>query len=133
MNSKIVKESNIYRTIIFYNKINKKKLASLKKLKIKTHKIAIDKEGNLDLKKSLIKAKELGFSRIFVEAGTKLSTSFFDKNLIDDFKLFISSRSLGKNGNGSIKKYFGSFLRNKKKIVEKVYLSGDKLISYKIK
>ena len=133
MNSKIVKESNIYSTIIFYNKINKKKLASLKKLKIKTHKIAIDKGGNLDLMKSLIKAKELGFSRIFVEAGTKLSTGFFDKNLIDDFKLFISNNNLGINGSGSINKYFRFFLKNKRKILEKVNLSGDKLISYKIK
>ena len=58
---------------------------------IRTAKIVIDKGGNLDLKKSLIKAKKLGFSRIFVEAGIKLSNSFFDKDLIDDFKLFISN------------------------------------------
>ena len=88
---------------------------------------------NLDLKESLMKAKEIGFSRIFIETGIKLTTSFFNMKLIDDFKLFISSKNLGKNGNNSIKKYFGSFLKNKKKIVEKVNLSGDKLISYKIK
>jgi len=133
INSKIIKEANIYRTIIFYNKINRKKIISLKRLRIKTYKIPLDNNGNLDLKESLIKAKKLGFSRIFVETGTKLTTNFLNKKLIDDFKLFISSRSLGKNGNGSIKKYFGSFLKNKKKIVEKVNLSGDKLISYKIK
>ena len=102
-------------------------------MKIKTHKISLDKEGNLDLKKSLIKAKELGFSRIFVEAGIKLSTSFFNNNLIDDFKLFISNNNLGKNGSGNIKKYFRFFLKNKRKVVEKVNLSCDKLISYKIK
>ena len=133
MNSKIIKESNIYTTIIFYNEINKKKVASLRRLKIKTHKISLDKKGNLDLKKSLIKAKELGFSRIFVEAGIKLSTSFFNNNLIDDFKLFISNNNLGKNGSGNIKKYFRFFLKNKRKVVETVNLSGDKLISYKIK
>ena len=105
----------------------------MKKLKIKSYKISLDSNLNLDLKESLMKAKELGFFRIFVEAGTKLTTNFFNKQLIDDFKLFISSKNLGKNGNNSVKKYFGSFLKNKKKILEKVYLSGDKLISYKIK
>ena len=31
-----------------------------------------------------------------------------NEKLIDDFKLFISNKTLGKNGNGSIKQYFGS-------------------------
>ena len=53
--------------------------------------------------------------------------------LIDDFKLFVSSEKLGNNGSESMKSFFGSFLKNKKKIIEKVNLSGDKLISYKIK
>ena len=96
-------------------------------------KISLDNNGDLDLKESLSKAKELGFSRIFLEAGARLTTSFFNKKLIDDFKLFISSKRLGKNGSRSVKKYLKSFLKNKKKIVEKVNLSGDKLISYKIK
>ena len=133
INSKIIEEGDKHRTIIFYNKIDKKKMKLLKKLKIKTYKISLDNNGNLDLKESLIKAKELGFSRIFVESGEKLATSFFAKKLIDDFKLFISSKNFGKTGSNSIKKYFRSFLKNKKKIVEKVNLSGDKLISYKIK
>ena len=133
VSSKIIEEANKHRTIIFYNKIDKKKMKLLKKLKIKTYKISLDNNGNLDLKESLIKAKELGFSRIFVESGEKLATSFFAKKLIDDFKLFISSKNFGKTGSNSIKKYFRSFLKNKKKIVEKVNLSGDKLISYKIK
>ena len=133
INSKIIKEASRHRTIIFYNKINKRKIEFLRKFKIKTYKIPLDSTGNLNLKESLIKAKELGFSRIFIETGVKLTTDFFNKKLIDDFKLFISSKRLGKNGSRSVKKYLKSFLKNKKKIVEKVNLSGDKLISYKIK
>ena len=133
INSKIIKDANKHHTIIFYNKINRRKIRTLKRLKIKTYKISLDKNRNLDLKESLMKAKRLGFSRIFIETGTKLTTSLFSEKLIDIFKLFISSKNLGKNGKGSIKKYFGLFLRNKKKIVEKVNLSGDKLISYKMK
>ena len=102
-------------------------------MKIRTYKMPLDNNGHLDLKASLIKAKEIGFSRIFLETGAILTTSFFNKKLIDDFKLFISKKYLGKNGNGSIKKYFRSFLRNKKKVLERVNLHGEKLISYKIK
>ena len=131
--SKVIKEANKYRTIIFYNRINKKKIKLLKKLRIKTYKIPLDVNGDLDLKKSLIKAKKLGFSRILIETGIKLTTSFFNEKLIDDFKLFISNRTLGKKGRGNIKKYFRSFLKNKKKLIEKVNLSDEKLISYKIK
>ena len=133
VDSKIVKEANNYNTIIFHNKINKKKIRLLKKVKVKIFKIPLDNNGDLDLKKSLIKAKKLGFSRIFVESGIKLATSFLEKNLIDDFKLFISSKNLGKSGEANIKKYFRYFLKNKKNIIEKVNLFGDKLISYKLK
>ena len=55
------------------------------------------------------------------------------KDLIDDFKLFISSENLGKSGSGNIKKYLRFFLKNKKKVIEKVNLYGEKLISYKLK
>ncbi len=68
-----------------------------------------------------------------MEAGIKLTTSFFNGKLIDDFKLFTSNKTIGRNGSGNIKKYFRSFLKNKKKLVEKVNLSEEKLISYKIK
>ena len=131
--SKIIKEANKYPTIIFCNKINKKKIKLLRKLRVKTYKIALDNKGNLDLKRSLIKAKKLGFSRILVEAGINLTTSFFKGKLVDDFKLFTSNKTIGRNGSGNIKKYFRTFLKNKKNSVEKVNLSDEKLISYKIK
>ena len=133
INSKVIKDAKNHHTIIFYNQINKRKIKLLKKLKIRIYKIPIDIEGNLDLKKSLIKAQALGFSRIFLEFGIKLTTNFLNKKLVDDFKLFISNKNLKKNGGGSIRKYFGSVLKNKKKITEKVNLSGEKFISYKLK
>ncbi len=133
INSKIIKEANKFDTIIFYNKANIKKIKLLKKLNIKIFKISLNNSGHLDLIKSLRKAKRLGFSRIFLESGLKLATSFLRKNLVDDFKLFISNNNLGKNGNSSIKKCFRFFLKNKEKTIEKVNLLGDKLISYKLK
>jgi len=132
-NSRIINKSKKERVIIFYNENNKEKIKLLKKLKIKTYKISLDRSGNLDLKESLIKTKKLGFSRIFIEAGIKLSNSFLKKGLVDDFKLFLSNEKLGKNGRDNIKNFFVKYLKNKTKIVEKVNLSSDKLISYKIK
>ena len=131
--STIIKEASNYPTIIFYNKNNKRKVKLLKKLKIKICKIPLDNKGEIDLIKSLIKAKELGFSRILLESGIKLVTNFLNKNLIDDFIIFMSNKNLTKNGDGNVKKYYRLFFNSKKKTKEKVNLFGDKLISYKLK
>ena len=128
--SKIFTDTKKYSTIIFYNKVDKKKIKMFKKMKIKNYKVDIDSDGNLDLKQVLLKAKKLGFSRIFLEAGIKITTSFLKRDLIDDFKIFKSNNNLGKNGIGNIRKYI-KLLRKRKKIIEKVNLLGDTLISYK--
>ena len=91
------------------------------------------KDGKLDLIKLLSKTKKLGFSRVFLESGLNLTVNFLNKNLVDDFHLFISSKNLGRNGNNSFKKNMKLFLKNKKFIDEKVYLFGDKLKSYRVK
>ena len=82
-NLKIISKINRKRVIIFYNKINKDKIKLLKKLKIKTHKISLDSTGNLDLKESLIKAKELGFSRIFIEVTLNIKKVIYLSLLVN--------------------------------------------------
>ena len=131
--SNVIKNSNKYKTIIFYNKENKKKIKLLKKLGIKTHKIPVNDDGNFNLKKVLFKLSKLGFSRIFLECGIKLSHSFLKENLVNDLKIFISDKKLKKNGKGSIKYFFNTFLKRKKYISEKVNLFNERLITYKIK
>lgn len=133
LNSNIVKEATKHRTIIFYNKVNKNKIKQLKKSKIELLRISLDIDNNLDLHETLIKAKELGYYRIFLETGKKMTTSFLYKNLIDDFNLFVSDKNLGKNGENNIKEQLRLFLSNKKGINEKVHLFGEKLIKYKVK
>jgi len=133
LKSKILKDAIKYPTFIFYNKFNEKKINLLKKLKVKTFKISNNFNGDLNLKSALIKIKNLGFSRIFLEVGANLISSFLNDNLVDDFKIFISSKKLGKNGKINIKKHLNIFLKDKKKTIEKVNLLGDKLISYKLK
>jgi len=130
--SNIIKEAYNYRTIIFYNKFNKKKIQKLENLNVKLFKLPVDSNNNLDLQKVLIKVKKLGFYRIFLEAGMQLAFNFLHKNLVDDLKLFISNEKLGKNGMINIKKSLKIFLKNKKSINEKVNLFGEKLITYKL-
>ena len=76
---------------------------------------------------------KLGFSRIFLESGIKLTTSFLKKGLVDELKIFISNKKLAKNGRGNIKNFLKKLLINEKKIIEKVNLFNDILITYKLK
>tara|TARA_B100001123_G_C15274573_1_gene1011648 strand:+ start:362 stop:1471 length:1110 start_codon:yes stop_codon:yes gene_type:complete len=133
LNSNVIKDSYKYRTIIFYNKNNKRKIRLLKNLGVKIYKIPINIDGDLDLKKVLIQAKRLGFSRIFLESGIKLANNFLKQNLVNELKIFVSDKKLNKDGDGNIKKYFSNLLRGKRYKVEKVNLLKEKLISYYIK
>jgi diaminohydroxyphosphoribosylaminopyrimidine deaminase/5-amino-6-(5-phosphoribosylamino)uracil reductase len=133
ISSNIIKDGKKFKTIIFYNHNNKRKIQLLKKFNVKCYKIDLNKYNNLDLNKSLIKAKKLGFSRILVESGLKLISELFKEKLIDEFKLFISKNSINKNGKGNAKKFLEQSLRNKIFKVEKVNLFGEKLLSYKLK
>jgi diaminohydroxyphosphoribosylaminopyrimidine deaminase / 5-amino-6-(5-phosphoribosylamino)uracil reductase len=130
--SKIIQNSNKINTIIFYNESNRKKIKLLKKHKVKLYKISLT-DNEINLKEVLIKVKKLGFSRIFVECGIKLTKSFLYEGLVDDFKLFISGKELKKRGDGIIKSFFMRFFKEKKCFVENVNLFDDKLISYKLK
>jgi len=133
LRSNIVKSSNKHRTIIFFNKNKPNKIDFLRKSKIVLVKFPLNSDGNFILENVLKKVKLLGFSRIFLETGLNLTTSFLKKKLINDFQLFVSKKNLGIDGRKSFKKNMGLFLKNKKFINEKVNLFGDKLISYRIK
>tara|TARA_Y100001960_G_scaffold286408_1_gene323701 strand:- start:297 stop:1361 length:1065 start_codon:yes stop_codon:yes gene_type:complete len=133
LKSKIFTKGKNYQTIIFYNKENKKKIKLLRKLKIKTFYAPLSSHDKLNLIYILIKVKKLGFSRIFLESGITLIMDFLNKNLIDDFVLFISSKKLKKNGKGSITPILNNFIKNKNKLVNEINLLGDKLITYKLK
>ena len=132
INSKIIKEAKFYKTFIFYNKENKRKIQLLKKMNVRLHKISLDRSNNLNLELVLLKAKKLGFSRILLESGVKLSVNFLRHKLVDELKLFISNKNLNFNGAKSIKSYLSGLLKNKKGTNEKVNLFGEKLISYEL-
>ena len=97
------------------------------------YKTSINLDGNFDLEYILKKIRLLGFSRILLESGLNLTSNFLNKDLIDDFKLFVSSKKIKANGRNSFKSNMKSYLSNKKSIIEKVNLLGDKLITYRMK
>ncbi len=132
ISSNIIKDAIRYPTIIFYNKFNKKKFILLKKFKVRLYKIPVGTDNNLSLYHVLTKAKQLGFYRIFLEAGKELSFSFLQQNLVDDLKIFISNKNLEKNGMHNVKKKIKFFIKNKKCIEEKVNLFGERLLTYYI-
>jgi len=130
--SKIIKTSKKIKTLIVYSSGNRKKIHMLKKSKVVLIKMKNNVNKNFDLKEVLLKLRLLGFSRIFLESGLKLMTSFLNEKLVNDFYLFISRENLktkGKSSFKSNKRYF----TNKKNTIIKANLFGDKLIYYKFK
>ena len=132
INYNIIRFAKQHRTIIFYNKINKYKIKNLKKMNIKLFRAPLDSNGRFDLKKILFKVKSLGYSRILLESGLKLSNSFFKQKLVDDFYLFISNKKVKPYGKNCIKNLLKLHIKNKKYENIKVNLFDDKLIKYKI-
>lgn len=133
INSRIFTDGKKYSTFIFYNKNNHKKINLLNKLNIKTFKIPLNAEENLDLIQSLNKIKKLGFNRVLVESGINLIKNFLKDKLVDDFILFMSNNYLKGIGQKNFKYNLNSFLKKKANIEEKVNLFDDRMISYKLK
>ena len=130
--SNVIKNAKKNFTVIFFNKLNKKKILLLKKNNVKTYYMPLH-NNNFNLKNILIKIRKLGFSRVFIESGVNLISNFLKFNLIDNFYLFISNKKIGLNGKHSFNKIKNSFLLHKKCTNEKVNLFGDKLEIYKLK
>ena len=97
MSSTILHSSKKRNIIIFTSSKNYKKINELKKINCD---IIYQKKINnyLDIKKILKKTYSLNITNILVEAGRKLFKEMYDKKLIDEFHLFVSSKNIGKQG-----------------------------------
>ncbi len=92
----------------------------------------LDKNNFFNLREILNKIQKIGYTRIFLEAGKKLTYSFIKNNLINDLHVFMSQDRLGSKGTKEahfIKKL--NLFSNKN--LNKVYLNGDKFYTLKIK
>jgi diaminohydroxyphosphoribosylaminopyrimidine deaminase/5-amino-6-(5-phosphoribosylamino)uracil reductase len=97
-NFKIFGNKNRKIYIIYSDKIKKKmpKLKNIEYIKIKEIKHMLDIQ-------SLIKIiSNLGYMRILIEGGAKLSASLLNKNLIDEITWFRSSKIMGNKGINAI-------------------------------
>jgi len=131
--SKVLTTTKKRNVIIFFNKSNKSKLKTLKRLKVKLIKFPLDNNGNFNLNNVLKKIKLLGFSRLFIESGKNLSSNFLHHKLINNFVVFMSNINIGNQGNKNFKEEIDIYLKNIKPLRENVNLFGDKLLTYRIK
>ena len=132
LNHNLILLAKKYRTIIFYNKAKKEKIKMLKKKNIKLIKTSLNSDGLFDLKSILKEVKHLGYTRVLLESGLKLSCSFLKLKLIDNLYLFISNKKIKTHAKNSIKKIFKLYIKNKKQKEIKINLLGEKLIKYEI-
>ena len=125
MSSYLIKSAKKINTFIFFNKNNIKKEKLLKKFGIKLLKC------NLDSKNMLNKIKNIGINYLLVEGGSKLTLSFINNNLFNEFYLFKSNTKLGLKGKNNVSKTISKLqhiFNNKKKI--NTYLDKDELLNY---
>ncbi len=91
-----IKNRRIY---IFHSDKIKKKILKLRNIKY----IKIKEENNmLDIQTMIKKISNLGYMRILVEGGAKLSASLLNKNLINEIAWFRASKIMGNNGISAI-------------------------------
>ena len=133
LKSKIFYEKSNRDITIFYNEGNKVKIRKFRSLKVRLVRLKIDSKDKFNLKEILTNIRNFGHSRIFVESGKNLIFDFIKNNLVNDFKLFISNKKIGKQGKNSIKNCINLHLKRKKYIIENVNLFGDRLLNYRIK
>jgi len=131
LNSYIVKSSNIIKTVIIYNKNNKKKINYLKKKGIKLVFQNIDIDGYFNLKKLFKRIYKLGIHKLLVECGKNFTLKMLSENYFNEFYLFKSNKKIDNknkiNVNDIIKKLSKNY-KNKKYV--KTYLDKDNLIQY---
>jgi len=133
LKSKILNEKNKTNITIFYNKNNNLKVKKLKNLKVKLVRLNLDSSNRFNLREVLTNIRNFGYSRIFVESGKNLIFDLIKNKLVNDFKLFISSKNIGMYGKNNIKNYMNIHFKKKRYVIENVNLFGDMLLNYRIK
>ena len=94
LKSYVVKSIKNGNTIIFYNSNNRIKKNFLTKKGAFLINQPIQKHKNFDLKKILKKLYMVGIKNLLVEGGDKLTKSFLQKRMFNEFYMFKSSKNL---------------------------------------
>tara|TARA_Y100000816_G_scaffold288158_1_gene272213 strand:+ start:2213 stop:3298 length:1086 start_codon:yes stop_codon:yes gene_type:complete len=129
LNSKIFSNKN-REVYIFYSDKLKKRILKFKKIKyIKIKEI----NNKLDIKSVIKKISNLGYTRILVEGGAKLSASLLKENLIDEIFWFRASNIMGNNGINAISNLNIDHIGRLKKfeLINTKIIDDDQLSIYK--
>ena len=96
LNSYIIKSVKNNNTFIFFNSAKKDKVDFLKRKGINLVKSQLNKKKQFVLKKILKKLYTLGINNLLVEGGDKITKSFLNNRLFNEFFLFESQKNLSK-------------------------------------
>jgi len=118
-------------TIIFYNSNNRIKKNFLTKKGAFLINQPIQKHKNFDLKKILKKLYMVGIKNLLVEGGDKLTKSFLQKRMFNEFYMFKSSKNLLKEN--KYVNFTSSYILNTKydRYKTNFKLGTDKITIYK--
>jgi len=130
--SNIFKSINKKNTIIFYNRINNKKITILKKKGARLIKLSLTIKKHFNLKIILKKIFSLGVRNLLIEGGDKMTESFIKNRLFNEFYLFKSPKNLPKIGKYQIFSSLNILETNYiKKFKKSTKLEKDKITIYK--
>ncbi len=130
INSEIVNTSKIYKTILFYNKKNKK-FNLLKNKGIKLLKAPLNNKNNLDLEYVLKKLKSKNIFYLLIEGGKILSSEFIRLKLCNEFYLFKSNTFINNTRCINVSDLCRKIKYNyKNKNNVNTYLNKDRLVIY---
>ncbi len=99
VSSNLVKTAKIYPLVIFTKKFkNNKKFKELTNLGIKIIQVNHNLNKKLELTEIMKALAGIGVTRILLEGGAELASSFLAENLIDQFYLYRSEKIIGSKG-----------------------------------
>tara|TARA_B100000427_G_scaffold275017_1_gene243384 strand:- start:580 stop:1677 length:1098 start_codon:yes stop_codon:yes gene_type:complete len=128
--SNIVKTSNKYKTFVFHNSNNQKKIIKLKSYGLNLIKQEILKDGYFDLNKLFKNIYDLGIHNVLVECGKNLTYKILKSRLFNEFYLFKSNKKIANKGKISVLNINRNLKFFKNKIQVNTFLDNDKLTQY---
>ena len=131
LNSFIISSSKTFKTYIFHNSKNKRKINFLKNRGVKLIYNTIEKDGFFNLKKIFKKIYKLGIQTLLIESGKEFTKTLLLNNLCNEFYLFIGNKNIKNKEKidvDDIKRKLNISFKNKKYV--NTYLDKDALIHY---
>ena len=128
--SNIVKTSKKYKTFIFHNSNNIKKIKKLNFYGINLIKLKVSSDEYFNLNKLFKKIYDLGIHNVLVECGKNLTYKILKSRLFNEFYLFKSNKKIANKGKISVSNINRNLKFFKNKLQVKTFLDNDTLTKY---